>query len=698
MIEIRNAQRNFRLILLAGIVGVIIYFIANNATTSWNIFLAMMGFSAVVFIHECGHFLVAKASNIKIEVFSIFLPPILFGIRRTEAGWRVRILPKYFPKEDDESGDGMLSFTFGKGGKAGETEYRLGLIPLAGYVKMLGQEDIGADKQCDDPRSFGNKSVPVRMAVIVAGVIFNIIAAIGIMSGVYLHGIDRMPAVVGGVRAGSPAQLAGLRAGDEIIEIGGKDGRLDFSDIMVAAALSDVNEPVAIKVRHEDGMIEGYEVVAEQMMGMPVRLFGIATPISLAIADVKKADALELFAKTGLKAGDRVKSVNGREVKTYWELEELLEGSFVPSVTVVAERQKEDGAIELIESEIGIELLHAAGEVKQESDLAHIYSMVPRLRITAVSNTNNALKSGDIIVKAGDIENPTYKELRTVTEEHENKEMAMTVLRTGEDGMDREIQAVVVPKKPAGSDRIMIGIGVALDSEHAVVAKTIQVEGVSERLDIPRGALITAIDGVRVSNFYDCMRELKNNDGHNVTIDYVVGEHTNGGVGFEVTLNENSITVRRVLGESIPFAPLEREYKAEGVFDAIAMGSEKSVDFVIQTYSTLKGLFAGNVSMDAMSGPVGIATMTYKAVEYSFVSFLYLLAFISANLAVINFLPIPVVDGGVFVLLIIEKIKGSPVSVRIQEIITYAGLAFLGVVFIYFTYNDLVRLATGWYR
>ena len=74
---------------------------------------------------------------------------------------------------------------------------------------------------------------------------------------------------------------------------------------------------------------------------------------------------------------------------------------------------------------------------------------------------------------------------------------------------------------------------------------------------------------------------------------------------------------------------------------------------------------------------------------------MYLLAFISANLAVINFLPIPVVDGGVFVLLIVEKIKGGPVSVRFQEIISYAGLALLAVLVLYLTYNDVLRLIFG---
>jgi regulator of sigma E protease len=193
---------HLRLVLLVVVVAAIIYLVSRNVARSWNIFLAVMGFSAVVFIHECGHFILAKVSGIKVETFSVFLPPVLLGVRRTESGYRFRILPKL----------------------ASETEYRVGLVPVAGYVKMLGQEDVGSDKQVEDPRSFGNKSVPVRMAVISAGVIFNVLAAIGILMIVYLVGIDRMPAVVGGVAAGSPAARAGLRGGDEIIETGGRSG------------------------------------------------------------------------------------------------------------------------------------------------------------------------------------------------------------------------------------------------------------------------------------------------------------------------------------------------------------------------------------------------------------------------------------------------------------------------------------------
>jgi len=103
-----------RLLLLVAAIVALGLVVGRHMAVSWNVVLAVMGFSAVVFIHECGHFLVAKAVGIKVEVFSIFIPPILLGIRRTEAGYRVRILPRFFRTEDDPEGDGLLSFTLAR--------------------------------------------------------------------------------------------------------------------------------------------------------------------------------------------------------------------------------------------------------------------------------------------------------------------------------------------------------------------------------------------------------------------------------------------------------------------------------------------------------------------------------------------------------------------------------------------------------
>ena len=97
----QNTLMISRLVCLCIAIAALGTWIVQHAEMSWNIFMAVMGFSAVVFIHECGHFFVAKAANIKVEVFSIFIPPVFLGIRRTAEGIRVRILPRFFPKDND---------------------------------------------------------------------------------------------------------------------------------------------------------------------------------------------------------------------------------------------------------------------------------------------------------------------------------------------------------------------------------------------------------------------------------------------------------------------------------------------------------------------------------------------------------------------------------------------------------------------
>ena len=686
-----------RLIILVAAIAAVAYLIVKNIDTSVNIIKVVLGFSAVVFIHECGHFIVAKLANIKVEAFAIFIPPVLCGIKRTEKGFRIRILPKFFPKKNDPEGDGLLSFTIGKKAKPGETEYQIGLIPLAGYVKMLGQEDTGADKASEDPRSFSNKSIPARMAVIAAGVIFNVIAAVGILMLVYTVGMNRTPAVVGDVVANSPAERAGLKPNDEILEIAGRSYNIDFGNIVIAAALSDKGEQVEMKVQREDGSIKNFAFAAEQLPNRQIRTFGILSPQTLTIAKLPKKYAKLLLEKTQLEAGDKIKSVNGKDVSENWQINKIIENIFEPFVTIAVERTDKDKKTEIIETKIPLALNTANRAAQTESKLGSVYSLVPRLKIADVTSKSDSnqpyLQSGDVILAVGEIENPTYEELNQTSQEYKDKQLPIKVLRKNENKIPQTLTVNVVPKYSVKTKRVMLGIGICFNLNEAAVAKIIDVNGISEPA-IPSGAIITAVGKTKVKNFFDIAKEIKKNAGKNIEI-YYSGENKKGKTILSFTDAENFGFVQPVMAEYIPFASLERLYKAENPAEAFKMARKKSVWFVVQTYATLKGLFTKNVSTKAMSGPVGIATVMYAAVQHSFLSFLYLLAFISANLAVVNFLPIPVVDGGVFVMLIIEKIKGSPVSIKVQEVVTYAGLIFLGAVFIYFTYNDIMRIILG---
>ncbi len=152
--------------------------------TTIIIFLLVLG--VIVFFHELGHFLVAKFYGVKVDEFGLGFPPKICGFKK------------------------------------GETEYTLNLIPLGGFVKIVGED--GGDK--NDPRSFSSKSVGQRFQIISAGVIMNVILAFIIFSAVFMVGFPQNKAneaIIGDVLEKTPAFEAGLEIGDKIIKIDEKD-------------------------------------------------------------------------------------------------------------------------------------------------------------------------------------------------------------------------------------------------------------------------------------------------------------------------------------------------------------------------------------------------------------------------------------------------------------------------------------------
>jgi len=700
--------RYFKMFLMAVIVVPVVLMIARNIGFFGNVLLVLLGFGAVVIVHEFGHFIVAKLSGIKVEAFSLFMPPILFGVQKTEEGMKIRILPEILPKKDDESGDGALCFTIASKCKPSETEYRVGLIPFGGFVKMLGQDDTGPSKASDDPRSYANKPPHIRAAVLAAGVTFNVISAAIVFMIVFLVGINLKPAVVGGVMPGSPAERVGLKAGDEVIEIGSEDEDLDFGNIAIAAALSGRDEKVRMKVRHEDGSEEDVTLVAEQVPGESLRGFGIMQAETLTIAELAGEDAEVLYERTGLRPGDRITSVNGKQVQTKWQMDEIVENALVPEVTLLAERTGKDKKVTIVEAKIKLEMV-PTGE-------GHICSMVPRFRIEnlAVEKPSSTkidrllkktglkepqekkpfLESGDVILKIGEVACPLYQEFRNTIKDYEDKELPIQILRSNPNGIEKQLVINVTPKRKKGEEDAKIGIAFnkMFDAEHPVVADTITVDDGPVKLQIPRGASITAVDGVPVSNFYDVIREIRKYSNERITINYRLNEQVAGDVPLDVGKSEELFGVKTTLAEYIPFEALERTYKAAGPVDAVLMGYKKTIMFIAQTYVTLKRLLGGLVSPKDLMGPVGIITLSYRIVaDQPLVYYVYFLGLISSAIAVFNFLPLPPLDGGLVVLLLVEKIKGSALSERVQAIIAYTGWTLIGTLILYVTFNDIVR-------
>lgn len=152
-----------------------------------SIFIALLILSFLVFFHELGHFIVARICGVKVEVFSI-------GFGKKLVSWRF-----------------------------GQTEYALSMIPLGGYVKLKGQDDSNPKLKNYEADSYLSKSPWQRIAILLAGPFFNLFLAFLLYMAVGLLGKASLLPVVGEVKENYPAVKAGIKAGDRILAINGKD-------------------------------------------------------------------------------------------------------------------------------------------------------------------------------------------------------------------------------------------------------------------------------------------------------------------------------------------------------------------------------------------------------------------------------------------------------------------------------------------
>jgi len=166
------------------------------------IIFAILAFSLLIIVHELGHFVMAKVHGIKVEEFAIGMGPKIFSIQ----------------------------------GK--ETKYSIGILPIGGYVKMLGEEE-----DVEDDRSFSSKSPLRRISVILAGAIMNFLLALVIFTVILSKNGYKLPEV-GEVQDNSPAYEAGLQTGDKFLNINGEK-IFSADDILVGISMSK-GEPIDV--------------------------------------------------------------------------------------------------------------------------------------------------------------------------------------------------------------------------------------------------------------------------------------------------------------------------------------------------------------------------------------------------------------------------------------------------------------------
>lgn len=195
----------------------------------------LIAIGVLVFVHEWGHFMVARWAGMKVYQFSLGFPPYLFS--RTYK----------------------------------DIVYSIGIIPLGGFVRIAGMEP-GDEKH---PEGFGTKSLPWRFSVLFAGPLMNILLAVGIFALVYcVIGVPtkpKLPATIERVEKGMPAEKAGFKPGDQIVSVNSK--RVVTPDkIREMIRHSDSKEPLRIEVRRGDHTL----VLLVKPIKQTVRMIGVA--------------------------------------------------------------------------------------------------------------------------------------------------------------------------------------------------------------------------------------------------------------------------------------------------------------------------------------------------------------------------------------------------------------------------------------
>ena len=723
--------------------------------TLGHFILLIIGFGLVIFIHEFGHFVVAKLVGIRVDQFAI-------GFGKAALAWRKGIgvcvgstVPVYEKRvvnwirethQDEEvleKQSGVVSPEQAERAAQalglGETEYRLNWLPLGGYVKMLGQDDLEPGATSDNPRSYSAKPVWARMAVISAGVILNLISAAILFVGCFMWGVNFPRPIVGDVIARSPAAIAvpvnlsedvevepGMRPGDRIQQVNTRSAR-KFDDVVTSVALSRADQVIVFEVER-DGIPLTFEV--EPVIGTNGLLtVGILPPRGLTIADFGSHTdlgfqlALMGLDGSGLQTGMRLIKVNSEPITEFAEIDRMLDLDAEPLKPVNLDfvPGKESGPAT---SPASVSIApRPKFAVHPETGESHVLGLSPVIRVATVIDGNSSsaakagIKSGDLIARVGAVAWPRPRTLHQIVGAHAGRDLEMRVFRNGE--------FIDLTVRPNAQGKIGILMGEAYDTLFLGQAFTSltsdsSADRAEEDVDrdpagsdaarsvhpmdvFPAGTKVVSVNGQPVDGWSEYLVALQREtdpelDECVVRIDGELPLPSRPVEAFEWVLSKEAVDQLHDVSWSIPldiFAFESVPLKADNPIEAVSLGIDETWRILTMTYLTLDRLVRGSIDPKNIKGPVGIAHIGTQVSQQGFSYLLLFLAVISVNLAVLNFLPIPILDGEQFVFLLIEKIKGSPVNPRVQDLATIVGLVIIGGVFIFVTFNDVRNLLGG---
>ena len=680
-----------------------------------DLLTVVLGFSAIIFVHELGHFIVARWAGVRVLAFALGFGPALVSYRKG-MGVRTGTSEPAYRKMAREQGDGR-----GLVPGVSPTEYRLNVFPLGGYVKMLGQDDADPSHRSEQPDSYNSVSIPKRMAIISAGVVMNLLTAALMFVVVFYVGLKAESPQLGPIAPGSPAAKAvavghagpdGLRAGDVVVAINGEQVEA-FKDITLAVAMSRRDAAMEIEVlRGEDRLRFKATPRVDRVSNMLA--LGLQPASSGTIARGINEEELR---RAGLPAG----VVPGMRLAgglTASGLDEKFAGSNGEGVEVVFEG--DGGGVSIAGTLRGQAEFEVARVSRADGTMVpfvHLMGLVPVMRVGRVEEraASAGLREGDIFARLGEIDWPGVEEgtrqIRGTTGPTINAE----VLRAGKDGVPERVVLKEIPVRDGTigfyPQAIPAEGGQGGGLPALILARWPRgsvTDGKGEPVAVPGsalvgllpGSMVVGVDGTPATTMTQVRGALQaaaraGREQVEVSVKLPDAAGTIESRKIELTALDRERLL--ALGWSSPLDALIFEQKQvllrrSTPMGAIAKGVQETHKMVLTTYLTFARLFQGSVKIEHLKGPIGIAHVGTLIAERGWIWLLFFMAALSINLAVVNFLPLPIVDGGHFVFLCYEAITGKPVSVAVQNAATIAGLVLIGSVFLITTYQDLMNL------
>lgn len=296
--------------------------------------------------------------------------------------------------------------------------------------------------------------------------------------------------------------------------------------------------------------------------------------------------------------------------------------------------------------------------------------------------SKSGIQEGDRIVQVGDKVDPTWEDITMREVASAGRPLHVAVLRDG--------QRTPVDVVPTLDERNGVGVaGWAPESEIRVAKVFPDME--AAKVGLERGDILVSVNGKRILSTPKLHDVIKDSNGQPVDLVY-----KRNGQTHSVRVNPQKTTMD---GQERLMIGVQLEQKMEitqlAFPDAFRESIRRNVKYAGLIYQMLQGIIERRMSAKTLEGPIRIAQLSGDAAREGAAEFIGLMAMVSLNLAIFNLLPIPILDGGVILLLLVEMIIRRDLSLAFKETVIKAGFVFLMAVVMFVLYNDITKILTA---